>query len=59
MTVTASPAVTFPGNSTAMHIPGSPLPGVDRQALQWSLSTVLLSVQGLELYLALEGGLVR
>lgn len=56
MTVTVSPAVTFPVNITAMHIPGSLLPGIDRL---WPLSTVLLSVQRWELYLALEEGLVR
>ncbi|TRZ17570.1 hypothetical protein HGM15179_009565 [Zosterops borbonicus] len=56
MTVTESPAVTFPVNITAMHIPGSLLPGIDGL---WPLSTVLLSVQRWELYLALEEGLVR
>lgn len=59
VTVTVSPAVTSPVDITAMHIRGSLLPGVDRQALQWASSTVLLSGQRWDLYLALEGGLAR
>lgn len=57
--MTVSPAVAYLVNITVVHIPGSLLPGMDSQALPWSLGTVLLSVQRWELYLAFEGGLVR